>query len=80
MASYHLTVTLNDCSPQKCVLSPLLYNIVTYDCSARYPGNHIVPFADDTAVIGLISNNDKSVYRQEEEELQSQCLYQCAED
>lgn len=75
MASHHLTVTLNTYSPQGCVLSPLLYTLVTYDCSARYPGNHLVKFADDTSVVGLISNKDKAVHRQEEEELQSQSLH-----
>ncbi|KAF7648955.1 hypothetical protein LDENG_00149680, partial [Lucifuga dentata] len=58
------TITLNTGSPQGCVLSPLLYMLLTYDCSARYPSNHIVKFADDTAV---------SVYRQEVEEFVDWC-------
>lgn len=62
------TITLNTGSPQGCVLHSLLYTLLTYDCSARYLSNHIVQFADDTAVVGLISNNE-SVYRWEVEEL-----------
>ncbi|KAF7653670.1 hypothetical protein LDENG_00080190 [Lucifuga dentata] len=43
---------------------PLLYMLLTYDCSARYPSNHIVKFADDTVT---------PVYRQEVEELVDWC-------
>lgn len=63
-----LPITLNTGSPQGCVLSPL-FMLFTYDCSAKYPGSRIVKFADDTAVVGLISHNDKSSYRQEVKDL-----------
>ncbi|KAI3376140.1 hypothetical protein L3Q82_016662, partial [Scortum barcoo] len=52
---------------QGCVLSPLLFTLLTYDCSAIHPSCLIVKFADDTAVVGRIANNDESDYRQEVE-------------
>lgn len=64
------TIILNTGAPQECILSPRLYTLLTYDCSARYTGNHIVKFANDTVdVVGLLSNNNKSVYRREVEDL-----------
>ena len=47
------------------MLSPLLYTLLTHDYRAHYDSNVIVNFADDTAVIGLVSNGDETVYRQE---------------
>ncbi|XP_059849380.1 uncharacterized protein LOC132407102 [Hypanus sabinus] len=51
--------------PQGCVLSPLLFTLLTHDCAATHSSNHIIRFADDTTVVGLISNNDESAYREE---------------
>ena len=45
---------LNMGAPQVCVLSPLLYN-----------SNTIIKFADDTTVLGLITINDETAYREE---------------
>ncbi|XP_067355768.1 uncharacterized protein [Channa argus] len=45
------------------VLSCLLYTLLTYDCSAMYPGNHTVKSADDLPLVGLTSETDESVYR-----------------
>ncbi|KAK3533028.1 hypothetical protein QTP70_006217 [Hemibagrus guttatus] len=47
---------------QGCVLSPLLYSLYTYDCVATSSSTNIIKFADDTAVVGLISNNDETAY------------------
>lgn len=58
-------ITLSTGSPQSYVLSPLLFTMMTHDCYARSPTNHIVKFADDTTVVGLIQDNDEQSYREE---------------
>lgn len=60
-------------SPQGCVLSPLLFTLLTHDCTAQYSSNHIIKFADDTTVVGLITNNDESEYREEVQHLVDWC-------
>uniref|UniRef100_A0A3B1IEK6 Reverse transcriptase domain-containing protein n=1 Tax=Astyanax mexicanus TaxID=7994 RepID=A0A3B1IEK6_ASTMX len=67
------SIILSTGSPQGCVLSPLLFTLLTYDCSPLHPGCHIVKFADDTAVVGCITNRDESSYRQEVEHLEGWC-------
>ena len=59
------TLILNAGLPQGCVLSPLLYSLFTDDCSPVHASNTIGKFADDTTVVGLISKNDESPYREE---------------
>ncbi|KAK2898124.1 hypothetical protein Q8A73_014504 [Channa argus] len=58
------TTTLSTGAPQGCVLSPLLFTLLTHDCVAKHSSNHIVKFADDTTVVGPISKNDESAYRE----------------
>lgn len=48
-------------APQGCVLSPLLLT--------KFNNSHIIKFADDTTVVALIGNEDKSAYRSEVEKL-----------
>ncbi|KAJ8353266.1 hypothetical protein SKAU_G00208330 [Synaphobranchus kaupii] len=66
-------LTLNTGSPQGCVLSPLLYSLYTHDCVARFSSNTIIKFADDTVVVGLISNNDEKAYLEEVADLSLWC-------
>ena len=46
------------------MLSPLLYSLLTHDCMARHDSNTIIKFADDTTVVGLITDNDETAYRE----------------
>uniref|UniRef100_A0A3B1K914 Reverse transcriptase domain-containing protein n=1 Tax=Astyanax mexicanus TaxID=7994 RepID=A0A3B1K914_ASTMX len=67
------TTILSTGAPQGCVLSPLLFTLLTHDCTATYSSNHIIKFADDTTVVGLISKNDESAYREEVQWLTDWC-------
>ncbi|XP_055499383.1 brain mitochondrial carrier protein 1 isoform X1 [Leucoraja erinacea] len=67
------TTIMNTGVPQGCVLSPLLFTLMTRDCSAKHNSNHIIKFADDTTVVGLISHDDDSAYREEVQQLINWC-------
>ncbi|KAI3353888.1 hypothetical protein L3Q82_005093 [Scortum barcoo] len=45
--------------------SGALFTLFTSDCSAIHSTNTIVKFADDTTIVGLISDNDETHYREE---------------
>ena len=47
------------------MLSPLLYSLFTHDCVAMHASNSIIKFADYITVVGLITNNDETAYREE---------------
>uniref|UniRef100_A0A4W5R298 Reverse transcriptase domain-containing protein n=1 Tax=Hucho hucho TaxID=62062 RepID=A0A4W5R298_9TELE len=63
--NFSTPLILNTGAPQGCVLSPLLYSLFTHDCMAKHTSNSIIKFADDTTVVGLITNNDETAYREE---------------
>ena len=56
---------LNTGAPHGCVLSPLLYSLFTHYCVAKHDSNTIIKFADDTKVVGLITDNDDTACRED---------------
>ncbi|KAK3553187.1 hypothetical protein QTP86_031764, partial [Hemibagrus guttatus] len=60
-------------APQGCVLSPLLYSLHTYDCVATTNSTTIIKFADDTVVVGLISDNNETAYLEDIRNLENWC-------
>ena len=55
------------------ILSPLLYSLFTHDCMARHDSKPIIMFADHTTVVGLITDNDETAYREEVRDLAMWC-------
>ncbi len=48
------------------------FHPLTHDCVAHYQDNYI-KFAEDTTVVGLISHNNESAYREEAKVLEHWC-------
>ena len=67
------SMILNTGAPIGGVLSPLLYYLFTHDCMATLASNSIIKFAFDRAVLGLITNNDETAYREEVRALVEWC-------
>ncbi|KAL0175804.1 hypothetical protein M9458_028134 [Cirrhinus mrigala] len=67
------TIILNTGAPQGCVLSPLLFTLLTHDCTPSHSSNLFIKFADDTTVVGLISKRDEADYRSEVSRLAVWC-------
>ena len=63
------TLILNTGALQGCVLRPLLYSLFTHDCVAKHDTKTIIKFAEDTTVVGLITDNDETAYREEVRDL-----------
>ncbi|XP_043927759.1 NADPH oxidase 4 [Protopterus annectens] len=56
-----------------CVLSPLIFTSLTHDRYAKQKSNHIIKFADDSAVVGLITKEDERVNKENVAPLISWC-------
>ncbi|KAL0189784.1 hypothetical protein M9458_016883, partial [Cirrhinus mrigala] len=68
------TTTLSTVAPQAVLRQPRCSSRCwTHDCTAKFSSNHIIKFADDTTVVGLISNNDETHYREEVAQLAKWC-------
>ncbi|KAK3571464.1 hypothetical protein QTP86_012089 [Hemibagrus guttatus] len=59
--------------PQGCVLSRLLYSLYMYDCVATTNSTTVIKFADDTVVVGLISDNNETAYLEEIRNVENWC-------
>ncbi|KAK3545736.1 hypothetical protein QTP70_011332 [Hemibagrus guttatus] len=68
------TITLNTGAPQGCILSLALFTLFTHDCKLIHSSNTIVKFADNTTVVGLISGNDETHYREKVQDLTEWCV------
>ena len=55
------------------MLSPLLYSLFIHDCAFKHDSNTIIKFADDTTVVGLITDNNETAYREEVRDLAVWC-------
>ena len=55
------------------LLYSLLYSLFTHDCVAVHDSNTIKKFADATMVVGLITANDETAYREEVKDLTVWC-------
>ena len=67
------TVTLNTGAPQGSVLSSLMYSLFTHDYMVMHDSNIIIKFADDMTMVGLITGNDETAYREEVSDLAVCC-------
>ena len=75
MVNKHLSpsATPNTGAPQGCVLSPLLFTVYTDDLCSEHDNVHILKYADDTAVVGLITKAEETGYRCEVEKVRAWC-------
>lgn len=60
-------------TPALAVFSPLLYTLYTYDCVSTHPDNAVIKFADDTTLVGLISDGDEMAYKDKFQRLVGWC-------
>lgn len=50
-------------SPQGCVLSPLLFFLLTHDCEEKSSTTQMMKFIDDRIMVGLIDGNNETADR-----------------
>ena len=42
-----------------------MFTLMTHDCCGKWSTHHIIKYADDTTVVGLVQNNEENTYREE---------------
>lgn len=52
------SMAINTGAPQGCVISPVLFILYTNDCVTSTPGCSIFKYADDTVILGEITDNE----------------------
>ena len=55
-------ISINTEGPQGCVLSAFLFIVYTNDMCSPNQNSHIIKYADDTVILGLIDNNNETPY------------------
>ena len=68
-----LPLTTNIGVPQGCVLSPWLFSLYTNNLRSASPSVKLLKYADDTTIVGLISDNLEDDYRSEVERTVNLC-------
>ncbi|KAK3518144.1 hypothetical protein QTP70_033239, partial [Hemibagrus guttatus] len=56
-------LSLNTGAPQGCVLNPFLNSLFNHNCVTKHSYNLIFNFADETTILGLITDGDETAYR-----------------
>ena len=57
-------IVINTGAPQGCVLSAVLFILYTNSLTKNTSSCKIIKYADDTVVLGLVSNNDETPYKE----------------
>lgn len=66
-------LTLSTGAPQGCVLSPWLFSLYTNSLTSTHSSVSILKYADDTTIIGLITNNNEYHYREQVTQVATWC-------
>ena len=71
-------VSISTGTTQGCILSPFVYTMYTNSRRSAYSNNHHFKCADDTALVGLLSD-DETDYRNDIDYFVSKCVANCIE-